>query len=78
LFRGLKLLPYKYIKVIFSIPLFFGYFFTIIRFVVRKYYDYSYAIDYPVNGVESPFGYSPLFYYNYWSVSGFRGHNIKV
>jgi len=58
--------------------LFFSYFSIRVWFIVRKYYNYGYVINCPVDGVESPFGYSPLFYYNYWPVSKFRDCNIKL
>jgi hypothetical protein len=37
-----------------------------------------YIIDYPVSGVKSPFGYSPLLYYNHWPVSKFRDPRMKL
>ena len=40
-------------------PLFFSYFCTNIRFVVRKYRSCGHAVDPPVDGVKSLWGYSP-------------------
>jgi hypothetical protein len=48
-----------------NVLLFFSRFSTMIRFAVRKYRGSSHAIDRPVDGVESRFGYSPLLYYDY-------------
>ena len=60
LFRGLKFLPRENIKVMVSMPLFFSCFSTRIRFAVRKYSGCDYAVDRPVDGVESRFRCSPL------------------
>jgi hypothetical protein len=38
----------------------------------------GHIIDYPVGGVESPFGYSPLLYYNHWPISKFRDPSMKL
>jgi hypothetical protein len=65
-------------QTLISLLLFFGYFSIRIQFAVRKYCSYSHIIDCPVSGVESPFGYSPLLYYNYWPVSKFRDCSIKL
>jgi hypothetical protein len=77
-FGGLKSLPHKYIKLQLVLLLFFSYFSTRTRFVVRKYYSCGYVINCPVDSVESPFGCSPLFYYNYWPVSKFRDCSTKL
>jgi hypothetical protein len=61
-----------------SVPLFFSYLSIMIRFVARKYYGCGHTIDYPVDGVESRFGCSPLLYYGYWSVFEFRSHDTKI
>ena len=65
-------------KVIISLLLFFSYFSTRIRFAMRKYHDYSYAVDRPVDSVESGFSCFPLLYPVYRPVSEFRGHGTKV
>jgi hypothetical protein len=49
-----------------------------IQFLVRKYYGYGHVINCPVDGVKSPYGCSPLLYYNHWPVSKFRDHNTKL
>ena len=58
--------------------LFFSYFSIRVQFVVRKYYHCGHIINCPINSVESPFGYSPLLYYNYWPVSKFRDRSMKL
>ena len=45
---------------------------------MRKYHGCSYAIDRPIDGVESYFSYFPLLYHDYRPVSEFRDHGIKV
>jgi hypothetical protein len=57
--------------------LFFNRFSTRIRFAARKYRSLDHAVDPPVDGVKSHFNYSPLLYYEYWPVFGFRGYNTK-
>ncbi len=45
---------------------------------MRKYRGYGYAVDRPVDGVESRFGCFPLLYYDYRPISSFRGYDTKV
>jgi hypothetical protein len=65
-------------KVIISLLLFFSYFSTRIRVIMRKYHGCGYTVDRPIDGVKSRFGGSPLLYYNYQPLSKFRGHGMKV
>jgi hypothetical protein len=58
--------------------LLFGYFSISIQFMVRKYYSCSYIINCPVGGFKSPFGCSPLLYYNHWPISKFRDPSMKL
>jgi hypothetical protein len=65
-------------KAIISLLLFFSYFSTRIRFLLRKYHSCGYVIKCPVNGVKSLFGCFPLLYHNYWPVSKFRDYSTKL
>jgi hypothetical protein len=40
--------------------------------------QFSYAVDYPVDGVKSHFSCSPLLYLEYQLLSKFRDYNTKV
>ncbi len=59
-------------------PLFFNRFSTRIRLAVRKYRGYGHAIDGPVDGVESRFGYSPLLFHNHQPISEFRAYGTMA
>jgi hypothetical protein len=61
-----------------SVPLFFSHFSTGIRFAVRRYHGFGYAIYHPVDGVKSGLDCNPLLYHDYKPVSEFRGHRTKV
>jgi hypothetical protein len=65
-------------KAIISLLLFFSYFSTRIRFLLRKYPGCGYVIKCPVNGVKRLFGCFPLLYHNYWPVSKFRDYSTKL
>jgi hypothetical protein len=45
---------------------------------MRKYYGCSYIINYPIDGIKSPFSCSLLLYYKYWPISKFRDLSIKL
>jgi hypothetical protein len=45
---------------------------------MRKYHGCGYAVDCPVDGVESRFSYFPLLYHDYRPVYEFRGHGTKA
>lgn len=65
-------------KVIVSIPVFFSRFSSRARVAARKYRGCDHDIDRPVDGVKSPFGYSPLLYHDHPPVSDFRGHGTMM
>lgn len=58
-------------------PLFFIHFSTRIQSAVRKYRSCGHAVDRLVDVVESYFSSLPLFYHDYWSISGFRDHSME-
>jgi hypothetical protein len=77
-FKHLKLYTQIDVSNSLSVPLFFSYPSIRIRFAVRKYHSYDYAVNCPVDGVESRFSRSPPLYYEYRPVSKFREYNPKL
>ena len=58
--------------------LFFSYFSTRARLIVRKILQFGYAINRPVKSVKSCYSYYPLLYYDYRPVPRIRGRGIEL
>jgi hypothetical protein len=65
-------------QTLISLLLFFSYFSTRARLIVRKILQFGYAIDRPAKSVKSCYRYYPLLYYNYRPLPGIRGRGIEL